>query len=91
MPFAKKWRLFLKKSSVRFFQKQPVFFSKHVRRPKMHKYTVRRCINIQLALNGFILTRQGEMPGEMCRKKQDLIFFKNIYLWLDGILPNFVA
>jgi hypothetical protein len=25
-PFTKKWRLFLKKSNVRFFQKQPVFF-----------------------------------------------------------------
>jgi len=39
-PFAKKNRLFLKKSNVRFFQKQPVFFSEHFPCMKMHIYAV---------------------------------------------------
>jgi hypothetical protein len=41
MPFAKKNRLFLKKSSVRFFYKQPVFFCGHLPCKKMHIYAVR--------------------------------------------------
>jgi hypothetical protein len=36
--YAEKNRLFLKKSSVRFFQKQPVFFRERPPREKMHIY-----------------------------------------------------
>jgi hypothetical protein len=38
--FSEKNRLFLKKSSVRFFQKQPVFFRKRPPHEKMHIYAV---------------------------------------------------
>jgi hypothetical protein len=37
---SEKNRLFLKKSSVRFFQKQPVFFRKQPPPEKMHIYAV---------------------------------------------------
>jgi hypothetical protein len=36
--YAEKNRLFLKKSNVRFFQKQPVFFRKRPPQEKMHIY-----------------------------------------------------
>ena len=45
---SEKNRLFLKKSNVRFFQKQPVFFRKRPAHEKMHIYAVsritRRCM-----------------------------------------------
>ena len=37
--FSEKKRLFLKKSSVRFFQKQPLFFASDTRL-KMNKYAI---------------------------------------------------
>jgi hypothetical protein len=40
MLIAKKNRLFLKKSNVRFFQKQPVFFKGQFLPRKMHIYAV---------------------------------------------------